>query len=92
MILNKKYKLPFLALLLFVFILSKYFVFEKVTALYLLMCFVLYVIASHWIYAYVFNTNMHNHIGLVKPNEAKNVRFLSFLFGMVLGAYVVLFL
>lgn len=92
MIFKSRYKLPFIILLLFLFVVGRYFSNEKATPIYLLVAITLYAIAGHWVYAYLFNTNMHNHIGLVKPGEAKNLRLLSCLFGLGLGVYVVLFL
>jgi hypothetical protein len=55
---------------------------------YLAMGLIIFSLGLHWIYAYIFNTDMHNHLGKIKPNESKATRFFSFIFAVGFVLYI----
>ena len=63
-------------------------VLSDVSFAYLVIGLILFSIGLHWMYAFIFNTNMHNHLGRIKPNEAKATRFISFIFAVGLVVYI----
>jgi hypothetical protein len=85
---NKSFKFPLIGIMIGWYLYSRLFISDKNTFIYWGVTMVLYGIGCHWVYAYIFNVNMHNHIGLIKPNEAKGTRFFSFMFGIVLALFV----
>jgi len=60
---------------------------SNVALLNILIGLIIFSLSVHWMYAYIFNTNMHNHLGVIKPSEHKTTRLLSFVFGLALFIY-----
>ena len=50
--------------------------------------FVLYCLGIHWMYSYIFNSDMHYNIGKIKPNEEKIIRLCGFIFAIGLCIFI----
>ena len=48
----------------------------------------IFSLGLHWVYAFTFGVNMHNHIGKTRAGESKLTRLFSFMFGLGVVAYV----
>jgi hypothetical protein len=51
-----------------------------------------YLIGLHWVYAYIWKKDMHNHLGKVcydPEGKHHKVRFLSFVFGLCVCIYII---
>jgi hypothetical protein len=92
MINKKLYKIVFLAISVIWLIVSRVFISDKFSIEYWIMTTVIYSIGIHWIYAYVFEVDMHNHLGKIKPNENKTTRFLSCLFGGAICIFITFYI
>jgi hypothetical protein len=75
-------------LLSYVWFFTSQVVLSDVTFGYLTIGLIIFSLGLHWIYSYIFNTDMHNHLGKIKPNESKATRFFSFIFAVGLVLYI----
>jgi hypothetical protein len=75
-------------LLSYVWFYTSQVVLSDVSFGYLAIGLIIFSLGLHWIYAYIFNTDMHNHLGKIKPNESKATRFFSFIFAVGLVLFI----
>lgn len=75
------YKFIFLAVSVSWLVISRIFYTENTSIEYLALVTVIYSIGIHWMYAYIFDLDMHYNVGKVKPNENKIARLLLFFVG-----------
>ena len=81
---NNIYKILFLTTSVAWLIVSRLFFTEKPSVEYWILTTVIYSIGIHWIYAYLFDVDMHCNVGKIKPGENKIARLLLLLIGVVI--------
>jgi hypothetical protein len=89
--LNRK-KLLFLILATLFFTLGGY-IFQKESYMEWLASLIVYLVGLHWVYAYIWKLDMHNHLGKIPydpEGKHERVRFLSFVFGIGICVCIVI--
>lgn len=77
------YKFIFLAASVSWLVVSRIFFTDSTSIEYLILVIVIYSIGLHWVYAYIFNSDMHYNVGKIKSEENKKLRLILFYFGVV---------
>jgi hypothetical protein len=89
---KKFYKVGFTMIMFTWFFISRLIFKNDTSFYYVLGVGVLYAISTHWIYSFIFNTNMHTHINKIGPNQSKTIRLALFIFAIGMGIYTTLIL